>query len=1100
MTTQIPWERSSPGPRRWVAAAVTALLTLTVLAWPAHASPPDGVDLRVLLVTNGQPSVEAIATQLDREGVPYVRVSVLDDDRVRLTPEALVDPSTGRGRYQAVVLPNQAGGGLTAEENEALGAYERAYGVRQVNAYDYPGASMGLQPPGYSGSLDGAPATVTEAGRRDAFRYLRGPLTIDDVDPQTLEVYGYVAAPSPALAEDETFTPLVTVTAGGSTGSLMGVHVRDGREQLVITAGYNPSMQWFNSLAHGIVTWMTRGLHLGHQRNYFAVHIDDVLVSDGRWDVTNNCTPGDDCVDPAVTTPDIRMTPEDVTRLLAWQDSRDFKLDMVFNGAGEALHTPSPGARDPLTDAFVAAQAQFPWINHTWSHPYLGCIQIAPVVQGQSWRCATTPDEQPRQDTTIPQQLGDGTYWASQSFLEAQLRDNIAFARAKGFTDFDPAELVTGEHSGLQVLPQQPVDNPFLGPALDAVGVRWTASDASREPAPRAVGAASTVPRHPMNIYYNTATYRELIDEYNWYYNSAADGGGGICENDPLSTCIAPLPAADAEQARASFDGYLRPLEVRNALSKVITNDPRPFYAHQSNLAEDGLLYPVLDGVLQHYASVYDRAVAPLVRLDLTGQGQAQRRMAAWKQAQPSATAYVDGSGVVHVSGPGSIPLTVPAGTVVDGATLEQYGGELSGWVTAPVVARPPTPGGGDAGQPVTTPSAPLIGAVSAGDARATVTWAPPADDGGAAVSGYTVRAFAAGVAEPVQVLTVAAEPTSLTVTGLTNGTSYTFDVAATNPAGTGTPSARSAAVTPMAPVTGATIGAAFPGNTAAVVTWEAPTGTGGASVTGYRVRAFLDGASKVQQTVTVPPTARSVTVTGLTNGRAYAFDVAALLTTGTSPTSARSGAVTPSTAATAPTAAVIGTPTAGDSSAAVAWSAPAATDGGAVTSYLVRAYKGTATSPERSVQVPATERSATVTGLTNGTSYTLDVLAVVDAGASPPSARSTAVTPATLPGAPTIGTASSGTPGGAITASVKWSPPASSGGSPLTGYLVTAHRTGPDGTSVDQTVVSALQPANSRSMTMTFEATGSYRFTVQAVTAVGTGASSAFSNQVLAR
>ena len=44
-----------------------------------------------------------------------------------------------------------------------------------------------------------------------------------------------------------------------------------------------------------------------------------------------------------------------------------------------------------------------------------------------------------------------------------------------------------------------------------------------------------------MNIYYNVGTKSEMADEYNWIYTSVANGGSGICENNPLSTCIAPL-------------------------------------------------------------------------------------------------------------------------------------------------------------------------------------------------------------------------------------------------------------------------------------------------------------------------------------------------------------------------------------------------------------------------------------------------------------------------------------------------------------------------------------------------------------------------------
>jgi hypothetical protein len=67
-----------------------------------------------------------------------------------------------------------------------------------------------------------------------------------------------------------------------------------------------------------------------------------------------------------------------------------------------------------------------------------------------------------------------------------------------------------------------------------------------------------------------------------------------------------------------------------------------------------------------------------------------------------------------------------------------------------------------------------------------------------------------------------------------------------------------------------------------------------------------------------------------------------------------------------------------------------------------------------------------------------------------------------------------------------------------VTGYRVTALRMSSTGT-VLQTTVSAVQPASARALQMTLKA-GNYRFTVQAVNAVGTGAASARSNQVAAR
>ena len=93
---------------------------------------------------------------------------------------------------------------------------------------------------------------------------------------------------------------------------------------------------------------------------------------------------------------------------------------------------------------------------------------------------------------------------------------------------------------------------------------------------------------------------------------------------------------------------------------------------------------------------------------------------------------------------------------------------------------------------PSTVPGAPTIRSVTAGDGSATVGFTPPATDGGSAVTRYTVTSHpgsrtATGTGSPIR------------VTGLGNGTAYTFTVAATNSAGTGPSSSPSSPVTPRA-------------------------------------------------------------------------------------------------------------------------------------------------------------------------------------------------------------------------------------------------------------------------------------------------------------
>ena len=93
---------------------------------------------------------------------------------------------------------------------------------------------------------------------------------------------------------------------------------------------------------------------------------------------------------------------------------------------------------------------------------------------------------------------------------------------------------------------------------------------------------------------------------------------------------------------------------------------------------------------------------------------------------------------------------------------------------------------------PATEPGAPTAVTASAGNGQATVSFAAPASDGGSPITSYTVTSTPGSLA--------ASGPSSpITVTGLTNGTAYTFTVHATNAIGSGPESAPSNSVTPTA-------------------------------------------------------------------------------------------------------------------------------------------------------------------------------------------------------------------------------------------------------------------------------------------------------------
>ena len=101
--------------------------------------------------------------------------------------------------------------------------------------------------------------------------------------------------------------------------------------------------------------------------------------------------------------------------------------------------------------------------------------------------------------------------------------------------------------------------------------------------------------------------------------------------------------------------------------------------------------------------------------------------------------------------------------------------------------------------QALAVPGAPVIGTATAGDRSATVRWTPPADDGGAVITRYTITPND-GTTDLAPV-DAAAGATSVPVPGLTNGTTYTFTVLATNAVGDGPASASSNEVTPQAMV-----------------------------------------------------------------------------------------------------------------------------------------------------------------------------------------------------------------------------------------------------------------------------------------------------------
>jgi hypothetical protein len=446
--------------------------------------------------------------------------------------------------------------------------------------------------------------------------------------------------------------------------------------------------------------------------------------------------------------------------------------------------------------------------------------------------------------------------------------------------------------------------------------------------------------------------------------------------------------------------------------------------------------------------------------------------------------------------------------------------------------------------QAAVAPSAPAGVTAEPASNSAQVSWNVPSSDGDSPITGYTVTPYLGASAQtPVQ---VSAASTTKTVTGLDNGSAYTFRVTATNAVGNSPSSAASAAVTPedtvldfatpatldggdTAPVTlGMKFRTDFAGTATGVRFYKASTNTGthigslwtaggtqlaqvtfsGETASGWQHAVFSTPVSLTADTTyLVSYYAPNGHYSATNGGFADAIDNPPLhgLANSTSANGVYSygaGNAFPTSSFNAGNYSVDvlfdpadapGTPTgvsatAGSASANVSWTAPST--GGPPTSYKVTPYIGSTAQSATTVTGSPPATSKTITGLTPGTSYTFTVQASNPSGSGPESAPSGSVVPtgATAPGAPTGVTAVADS----TSALVNWNAPSSDGGSALTGYTVTPF--------IGSTPQTSTQVSGSTTATRITGLTNgtAYTFKVTATNSAGTGPASGASGSVM--
>ncbi|HYN96967.1 MAG TPA: hypothetical protein VES42_24260 [Pilimelia sp.] len=603
----------------------------------------------VLAVDADDFGVPTWKSMLDRVGASY---DVLHTRTAALTPETLVAPD-GTGRYNAILLTNSMllygeGGGfftaLNVEEWNRLWAYERDYGVRQAALY----TSHGTWPENYclTGSSEGGvgdtplPVSLTAAGAQ-IFDYLKA-----DAQIPVVQSYVYRTRIAAGCAAE------AVLTAGDD---VLGVRTTspDGRERLALTFTSNEHLLHSHALVYGLFRWASRGLHLGEQRRFLTVDVDDWFNTADHYheDGTIEYEPG------------YRVTGHDAYNLHQRQvalraehpTAPDFTVNLAYNGedadpAGGNACAPDGGV-DTLTATTRCLADEFRWVNHTLTHPELNFTDYATS--------------------------------------RAEIENNAAAGASLGL-DVPASVLKTGEYSGLGVYNDDPdndtgpptdhglaASNPHLLQAAKDLGVRYlhgNMSFPSHVPSCFNCGithplepAVTVVPDWPTNVAYFTTAPAEQTTFYNSFF-----GPGGL------------FPYWSRNLSYDEIIDY----EAGLALNRLATGSAYTHTFHIANVRDYGggntLLTDWLDRVLDKYEALF---AAPVLNPDWPALGAyADGRTAHFAGLAAGADAVYDRAA-------GTITVTSPqAGTVtVSGAQTAQsqaYGTEVS----APVALDAATP------------------------------------------------------------------------------------------------------------------------------------------------------------------------------------------------------------------------------------------------------------------------------------------------------------------------------------------------------------------------------------------------------------------------
>ncbi|MDX6335827.1 MAG: hypothetical protein QOG05_3167, partial [Streptosporangiaceae bacterium] len=298
-----------------------------------------------------------------------------------------------------------------------------------------------------------------------------------------------------------------------------------------------------------------------------------------------------------------------------------------------------------------------------------------------------------------------------------------------------------------------------------------------------------------------------------WPYTDPSSFGGSPCPNFPKDTTCWDASAIRLDNPGSTdvtgvhpvvkigtrvYDLWGSNVTVKAHGTMVLTET-----GQQNSTNFDGSDYPPNAYNGGNTASCANSGAIPAVNLTIVG----------------TTTTYMDSGQVLNGGG-------VDSGHCLNGAFVSGRMDESHPWVQ--IGSSAPT-----------APTAPQSLAATAGSGSVALTWAAPTSDGGAAITGYNIYRGTSPGAESAPPIATNVSASGFTDTGLVNGTTYYYKVAAVNSAGTSAQS-NEAFATPhlvQASVPSAPQGlAAAGGNGSVQLSWSAPAADGGSAITGYDV------------------------------------------------------------------------------------------------------------------------------------------------------------------------------------------------------------------------------------------------------------------------